>query len=143
MTRYSLKKAFLCEDITSKHNLLEEGFWADLAMTLAAGGPEALKQMAQNKLESLLGKGGEIETNATLDMIARFKRMGLSSMWGHDLGTVEKQLQQRKAKGKKKESAKELLAAFLKAEGEGENIKQNENTSPFRGRSLASVFLDD
>lgn len=143
MAGYSLKKILQSENTAPKRDLLEEGFWTDLAVTLASGGPKALQQMAQNKLQSFLGKfgeDGEVQTDATLDMIARFKKMGLKNMWGQDLGKLEKQLQIRKTKGKKKESAKELLAAFLKSEDE---TMQAEGSDPFKGHSLASVFLDD
>lgn len=142
MSRYSLKKVMASELMAPKQGLLEEGFWTDLAVTLAAGGPAAVKQMAQNKIKSLLGKSEEVETSATLDMIARFKKMGLKNMWGQDLASMEKQLKRRSAKGKKKIDSKKLLAALQGLTGE--NTTQMESSDPFeKNRSLASVFLND
>lgn len=140
MVRYSLKKALSNKLTSSKQGLLEEGFWTDLAVTLASGGPAALQQMAQNKLQSFLSKlgpGGEMETGQTLDMIGRFRKMGLKSMWGQDLEKLEKQLTRRQTKGKNKIDTTKLMQA-LGLE------PMSENLNPFeKVRSLTSVFLDD
>jgi len=151
--KYSLKRVFTeAQNISLKNDkkdFLNESFWTDLAVVVATGGKDGVKQMIKNKLEGLVKKTASMDSQKTLDMVQRFKKMGISNMWGEDLDALEKELTKRLKDGNEKTNkidSKKLMAALgleeecKNADGYSDGILEEED-NPFKNVSIRTLFL--
>jgi len=118
--------------MTKKHSLkkiLNESFWTDLAVVVATGGKDGVEKMIQQKLSNFAKKNANMDAQMSLNMIKRFKKMGLSNMWGENLNVIEKELTKRLSDKNKKNNtidSKKLLDALGLTT---ESVKKKKNIS--------------
>jgi hypothetical protein len=122
-------------------NLLSEGWFTDLAAAVAAGGTQGIKDMIANKLQKFAQMAGDMENSQALDMVQRFRKMGLRTLGGEDLEKVERALLKQKAKADKaqgrgapKVDPNKLLRYITGVQ---------ESTRSYKGASLKDTFLID
>lgn len=142
--KYSLKKLFEESNFSNnkENGLLNEGFWTDLAIAVASSDKgsrsEVVKQMISKKLSAFVEKSKTAEVNKTLDMIKRFKKLGLNNMWGENLDEMEKELTIR-ARDKNKNNDKIDLKKFMKALNL--DVEENGNTPQKKSNMFEGISI--
>jgi len=98
--------------------------------------------MIASKLQDFMQQTGEMKNSQALDMVQRFRKLGLKNLGGENLERIEKALQQQKTvldkksgKSEKKVGLDNLYKLLL-----GNKVKE---ATSYNNLTLKEVFQDD